>query len=320
MKKLIILFVTLFLAQGRVDAQTINSLYIHNSCATAAKVCSNTVRITTPSSFRADCEDTLVPQFFKFDMSGPGAISLNTFTHTGTYTLYGPLSSLGLASCQQISLGQVNQVTGNLSGLIPIAHGAGYYVLRVDPTNCIGAGESFKVDIIVGTKNAICRPSEPECKDCIGTFSPQPGRYRLSAWVKGDPSQRNTSYDGPMITVGFSGSSDSSNFLASGNVIDDWQRIDEIVTVPSSATAIRIGLHCNSGTCLFDDIRFTPIDGSMVSYVYDPVTLLLVAKLDERNYATMFEYDEQGKLIRTKKETEKGIMTISESRDNIYKQ
>jgi hypothetical protein len=45
-----------------------------------------------------------------------------------------------------------------------------------------------------------------------------------------------------------------------------------------------------------------------------------MAELDERNYATFYEYDEEGKLIRVKKETEKGVMTIQENRDNIKKQ
>ena len=57
----------------------------------------------------------------------------------------------------------------------------------------------------------------------------------------------------------------------------------------------------------------------MMSYVYDPISLRLMAELDERNYATLYEYDEEGKLIRVKKETEKGIMTIQENRDNIIK-
>jgi hypothetical protein len=57
----------------------------------------------------------------------------------------------------------------------------------------------------------------------------------------------------------------------------------------------------------------------MMSYVYDPISLRLMAELDERNYATLYEYDEEGKLIRIKKETEKGIMTIQENRDNIRK-
>ena len=57
----------------------------------------------------------------------------------------------------------------------------------------------------------------------------------------------------------------------------------------------------------------------MKSYVYDPVTLRLVAELDERNYASIYEYDEEGKLVRIKKETERGVMTISENRNNYMK-
>jgi hypothetical protein len=46
------------------------------------------------------------------------------------------------------------------------------------------------------------------------------------------------------------------------------------------------------------------------------MTLRLMAELDERNYAKLYEYDEEGKLIRVKKETEKGVMTIQENREN----
>lgn len=115
------------------------------------------------------------------------------------------------------------------------------------------------------------------------------------------------------------GASENFAFSPSGKIIDDWQRIDGVVTIPPSATGINIGLYCKSGMCYFDDIRFVPVNGSMISYVYDPVTLRLVAQLDERNYATFYEYDEEGKLVRVKKETERGIMTIQENRDNIHK-
>ena len=56
--------------------------------------------------------------------------------------------------------------------------------------------------------------------------------------------------------------------------------------------------------------------GSMITYVYDPITLRLMAEMDERNYAKIYEYDEEGKLIRVKKETEKGIMTIQQTNEN----
>lgn len=74
-----------------------------------------------------------------------------------------------------------------------------------------------------------------------------------------------------------------------------------------------------SGFAYFDDIRVHPFDGSMVTYVYDPVSMRLVAQLDERNYSTMYEYDEEGRLKRVKKETEKGIMTIQETTTSTVK-
>ena len=57
----------------------------------------------------------------------------------------------------------------------------------------------------------------------------------------------------------------------------------------------------------------------MKSYVYDPSTQKLTAELDENNYATKYEYDDEGILIRVKKETTRGVMTIKESRNNQSK-
>jgi hypothetical protein len=51
-------------------------------------------------------------------------------------------------------------------------------------------------------------------------------------------------------------------------------------------------------------------------HVYDPISLKLVAELDENNYATFYEYDQEGTLIRTKKETERGVVTITENRQS----
>ena len=49
---------------------------------------------------------------------------------------------------------------------------------------------------------------------------------------------------------------------------------------------------------------------------YDEETNKLLAELDENNYATFYEYDQEGGLIRIKKETEKGVFTIQESRSS----
>ncbi len=57
----------------------------------------------------------------------------------------------------------------------------------------------------------------------------------------------------------------------------------------------------------------------MKSFVYDPATLKLSAELDENNYATFYEYDQEGQLVRVKKETIQGIKTIQETRSSKQK-
>ena len=44
-----------------------------------------------------------------------------------------------------------------------------------------------------------------------------------------------------------------------------------------------------------------------------------MAELDENNYATFYNYDEEGILVQVKKETERGIMTIKTTRQNLKK-
>ena len=164
--------------------------------------------------------------------------------------------------------------------------------------------------------------SHPVCENCVGSFEPVPGKkYLISAWVKEDgAAQSKTTYTYPSLTLEYPSVSGSSGpFLASGDIIDGWQRVEGVFTVPGGASDFNLKLDCSTGDCYFDDIRIFPFDGSMKSYVYDPVNMRLVAELDENNYATLYEYDEEGKLIRVKKETQKGIMTIKENRNNTQK-
>ena len=67
---------------------------------------------------------------------------------------------------------------------------------------------------------------------------------------------------------------------------------------------------------LVDDIRIHPFNSEMKSYVYNPGSYKLMAELDANNFATIYEYDESGALVRVKKETERGIVTLKESRSS----
>jgi hypothetical protein len=162
------------------------------------------------------------------------------------------------------------------------------------------------------------------CVDCIGSLQPEPGNYIVSLWAKEDVSPQPKTYSNPKVEISFTGSTTLPITIgtnsAKNKIIDGWQRIDEEITIPTDATYINLKLkNAGPNDVYFDDIRFHPKDGQMKTYVYDPITLRLSATLDENNYATFYEYDEEGKLIRVKKETEKGIMTIQESREGVKK-
>jgi hypothetical protein len=163
------------------------------------------------------------------------------------------------------------------------------------------------------------------CINCIGSFSPEPGKkYIVSAWVKEENAAvTKTTYNNPQIYIVFPGLDSSATslgpYIAKGDIIDGWQRVEEEFDIPTAAAYLRIRLKSVSGNSYFDDIRVYPFDATVKSYVYDPINLRLVSELDERNYATYYEYDEEGKLIRVKKETERGVMTIKESKNSISK-
>lgn len=62
-----------------------------------------------------------------------------------------------------------------------------------------------------------------------------------------------------------------------------------------------------------DDIRVQPLDAQMVCYVYDPFWLRLVATFDDQHFGQFYQYNGEGKLIRTMKETERGMKTVAET-------
>lgn len=106
--------------------------------------------------------------------------------------------------------------------------------------------------------------------------------------------------------------------------IDGWVQVSQKVkiTMPTQTNEEKLEMFFQKNTSnsfFIDDIRFQPVESSMKSFVYDPYTLRLSAQLDENNYATFYEYDEEGNLVRVKKETERGIQTISEHRQNLAK-
>lgn len=146
-------------------------------------------------------------------------------------------------------------------------------------------------------------------------FSPVPGKqYVLSFWAK-DASPRNPTTNIQALVNGNS----LVNSSAKWPIVEGWKRVEVPFVLPSMATGFSLALQSGGGNVYLDDIRIHPFDGQLKSFAYDPSSQRLMAELDENNFATFFEYDDEGILIRVKKETERGIMTISESRSSYRK-
>ncbi|HTF05645.1 MAG TPA: hypothetical protein VK826_16575 [Bacteroidia bacterium] len=247
------------------------------------------------------------------------SIVMSTPANITAYTCYGPFAQ-PTDPCDAMVIDPTPVVFSTGSGTpstitdddtIP----PGYYYIKVTLHDC---SSSISFDVF---GELLCTPLP--CENCIGSFAPEPGRkYILSLWVREENAPvTKTSFNKPEVSLIFTGAGTVTlgPFTATGQIIDGWQRLEAEFTVPVGATAMEIKLECDSASCFFDDIRIHPFDGSMKTYVFDPVTLRLVAELDERNYATFYEYDEEGKLVRIKKETERGVMTIQESKTSIKK-
>lgn len=110
-------------------------------------------------------------------------------------------------------------------------------------------------------------------------------------------------------------------FSPKGAIIDKWQKITGDFIIPNNAGKMIVSLQNNDANKIvhFDDLRIHPFASNMKTFVYHPENQRLMSELDENNYATFYEYDPEGGLVRVKKETVKGIYTIQETRSGNFK-
>ncbi len=143
-------------------------------------------------------------------------------------------------------------------------------------------------------------------------------KYIFSCWT------RNTSGSTlPSVAVSQLNSSNATitsatiTLTAKTNAIDGWTQLEGSFEVDGSAAKVRVSLPANY---YFDDFRVFPSASNMKAFVYHPFNHKLIATLDENNFATFYEYDYEGQLVRINKETERGILTAQESRRANVKQ
>lgn len=105
--------------------------------------------------------------------------------------------------------------------------------------------------------------------------------------------------------------------MVSDAPIEGWRKLDvETPQLASGSVTVQFSMPGAAGPTYLDDLRMHPAQAVQNSFVFEPKQFRLVAQLDERNYATFYNYDEEGVLVQVKKETERGVQTITTNRQN----
>lgn len=143
----------------------------------------------------------------------------------------------------------------------------------------------------------------------------------VSMWIRpvsGSPSTSSMYIQGYGQQSNATASQDFTAFSLKTNSIDGWYKVEGKLDMSLLAPYLEVYLKMPAGYYV-DDIRLYPDAGNMKSFAYDVSTMRLMAELDENNFATFYEYDQEGVLIRVKKESDRGILTVSENRKSNAK-
>ncbi len=256
--------------------------------------------------------------------------------HTGKKSLYLKGNSISGLSYYEPS-NAATSVTETKAGVQ-------YYFKAVSPTltESTGSVNSLSIEVPIWNPNYSNPTEETAYKSKIDAlkflgpeyrkmgFNPTQGKeYYLSVWVKeafrtgyvysngSNVIHRDVLNDASLTVQCMSGTSvlNTENCLTEINgtpIIEGWQRAVAKITIPKGATGIKFTFSGGAYGHYFDDLRIHPVNSNLVAYVYDNQTHKLRSQLDENNYATFYEYDKEGNLIRVKRETQRGIKLIKE--------
>lgn len=184
--------------------------------------------------------------------------------------------------------------------------------VRVDSVN------QWSLTTVDRTVNNICSKEVfPDGNFMVNAYNPTKGKKMvISAWLKEDRDCNCTTYS---PKLGYVQTDTGKVYLQpKGSIINGWQ-LHEAVFDVGSIVHPDVVFDSHDYDLYVDDIRVQPVNSAMKSFVYHPTTLRLMAELDENNYATLYEYDDDGTLVRVKKETSRGIKTITETRSALSK-
>ena len=241
---------------------------------------------------------------FNFEIENRNALGIYSSA------LYGYKQSLVTAVANNARYEEIGFDSFENDSNIAIGYSRGHLQVEMTPTTTITTEYAHSGQNSLKTRELYLRMNE-------NTFLQlQSGKeYVFSCWVR-KGSCNTLGNLGESYVLTFNG--DPQNLTREAKV-ECWQRVEFTFKAATGVNTIQLRSSDIFSDIYVDDIRIAPANATIKSYVYDPQNYRLVAELDENNYATFYNYDEEGILVQVKKETERGIMTIKTTRQNLKK-
>lgn len=198
----------------------------------------------------------------------------------------------------------------NLTVPVMVAQNAKYNQIFFEDYELTGDSQEshsgFKSNELLGTEPLI------SSVDVSGNFVNEGGLLQL--WVK---SSDNTLPDLSITLT--NGETVKGKYTSRSS---DWMLYRFEIT-PTQLSTYKDGTvdisitNLNTSTLYIDDVRFQPLHSEGKCFVYDKKYLRLIAQFDDQHFGRFYQYDYEGKLIRTQIETERGVKTLQEKYYNI---
>ncbi len=144
--------------------------------------------------------------------------------------------------------------------------------------------------------------------------------YRVSVWVHKNSSNAILGVIYGILPAKTTLTENVSINSSNSKQFGDWKLFSTTFTLPNLAiqelfwgdALFYVDCSGAGNTAYIDDFRVQPMDASVSSYVYDPISDAVTYILNNDNIATKYEYDDVGRLRATYKETEAGFKKVSE--------
>lgn len=204
------------------------------------------------------------------------------------------------------------------AGVNKLEEGVNIIASQIDATKAHSGKSSLKILNTSASAPGVTSVANLVLKPFKLTSQLTTNGLELKVWVK-DPGYTNIPVKGVLRDSANSAITQNVTFskvaqtgewtLYSATVTSFTTGLSTVIATISSGYPVSV----TASPVWIDDVRIQPFNAQVMTYVYDTRTLKLLASFDDQHFGMYYQYNAEGKLVRKKIETEKGLKTIQET-------